>query len=169
MHKIRPETSADSSEIERLTALGFDASHAKRNIWQLRHGEHLPELSLVAESESENELLGSIRYWAITIAGEDSLLLGPLAVNPSVRGQGIGKDLVRQSLKIAQQKGLWRWCFVSGEPDYYPRLGFESLKVSDIDLPAPIEEERLHLFTFSGHDSEESPPRPWIIRSTSSD
>jgi len=164
MPMLRPEQASDRAEIERLLSLGFPASHARRNIWALRHGPPQAELCLVAEDgENPGHLLGSIRYWPITIAGYPSVLLGPLAVDPELRGQGIGRQLVRESLALAE-KGPWRWCFVSGERDYYPRLGFTKLLAGDVDLPAPIEEERLHLISVSGDSLEELPSRPWIIR-----
>ena len=100
----------------------------------------------------------------ITIAGEASLLLGPLAVDPALRGQGIGRQLVLKSIDLAIQQGHWHWCFVSGERDYYPKLGFSKLKADDLDLPAPIEEERLHLIAISGNSLDQMPVRPWRVR-----
>lgn len=162
---IRHETPEDSAEISRLLELGFAASHAKRNIWALREGGPVKSLCLVAEDEANSgHLLGSIRYWPITIAGEKSLLLGPLAVDPSLRGQGIGKKLVLQSLDHARAEKAWHWCFVSGERDYYPKLGFSKLKQEDLDLPAEIEEERLHLIAISGNSLDQMPVRPWMVR-----
>ena len=146
---IRQETSADHPEVERLTGLGFAPSHAKRNIWSLRRGAPVAGLCLVAEDvHNSRHLLGSIRYWPITIAGLPSLLLGPLAVDPELRGQGIGRDLVLKSLDLAQ-KGPWDFCFVSGERDYYPKLGFTKLSSNQVDLIALIEEERLHMISVS--------------------
>ena len=127
MVAIRHERPEDGGEIGRLLNLGFAPSHAKRNIWSLRRGAPVAELCLVAEDE-DGHLAGSIRYWPITIAGEASLLLGPLAVDPALRGQGIGRQLVLKSIDLARQQGHWHWCFVSGERDYYPKLGFSKLK-----------------------------------------
>ena len=164
MHQLRHEQPSDQAEVGRLLTLGFSADHSRRNIWALRAGPQLVELCLVAEDVSNpGHLLGSIRYWPITIAGMPSVLLGPLAVDPELRGQGIGRQLVRESLALAE-KGPWHWCFVSGERDYYPRLGFTKLSLSDVDLPAPIEEERLHLISVSGDSLSDMPPRPWKIR-----
>ena len=165
MALIRTERQEDSSEIQRLLKLGFAPSHGKRNIWTLRHGDPVADLCLVAEdSENTHQLSGSIRYWPITIDGLPSLLLGPLAVDPLVRGQGIGRELVLKSLDLARQQGRWHWCFVSGERDYYPKLGFSKLASHDLDLPAPIEEERLHLIAISGKSLDQLPERPLRVR-----
>ena len=165
MVKLRQETSADQPEINRLMALGFNPSHAKRNIWSLRQSLPVADLCLVAEDENKpGHLLGSIRYWPITIAGLPSLLLGPLAVDPTLRGQGIGRQLVLQSLEHAR-KGPWEFCFVSGERDYYPKLGFTKLSSDQVDLLAIIEEERLHLISVCSKKIEDLPTSPWAIRS----
>jgi predicted N-acetyltransferase YhbS len=168
MFLIREEKPADNPEIKRLVKLGFASSHAKRNIWALREGDPVASLCLVAEDESTpGHLLGSIRYWPITIAGQASLLLGPLAVDPVLRGQGIGRGLVLQSLERAKAESCWHWCFVSGERNYYPDLGFSRLEESDVDLPVYIEEERLHLIAISGNSLDQIPERPLKIRPAS--
>ena len=186
MHTIRQENAGDESEIRRLLGSAFDATHSKRNIWALREGAPVDGLCLVApadvapadassdvaagartdsspDTSAPPALLGSIRYWPITVAGLPSLLLGPLAVSPEMRGQGIGQALVSDSLNLARKDGRWRCCFVSGEPHYYLKFGFEKLTQSDVILPQAIEEERLHLLDFSSPNLKEMPPRPWVI------
>ena len=165
---IRSEAASDDAEIRRLLSLGFGSGHAKRNIWKLRAGPPVRELCLVAEG-GDGRLVGSIRYWPVTSASVPSLLLGPLAIDPKVRGRGIGRQLVRDSVAKAHRAGDWRWCFVSGEPDYYVRLGFAKVGGGDLDLPAPIEDERLHLLDFSATPFGEGglgdmPERPWAVR-----
>ncbi len=162
---IRTERAVDKNDIERLTGLGFDASHKLRNIWRLRNGSPVENLCLVAADEDQScQLLGSIRFWPITIAGLPSVLLGPLAVDPALRGQGIGMALVREGLQRAAS-GAWAFCFVSGESEYYQRLGFSKIKAEQLDLPAPIEDERLHLISVSGNAIKSLPHEKWIIRS----
>ena len=159
---IRRQMPADAAEITRLMRLGFDAHHSARAIWRLREGAALGAFSLVVEAEEAGRLLGSIRYWRISVGGVPSLLLGPLAVDPAVRGCGVGRALVRESLALAQQ-GAWHWCLVSGESGYYVPFGFESVTYADITLPAPIEEERLHLLPLAQANPATMPPKPWAI------
>ena len=162
---IRTEIAADTPEVERLTGLGFDDSHKRRNIWRLREAEPVENLCLVAASDvDQGPLLGSIRFWPITLAGLPSILLGPLAVDPALRGQGIGMALVREGLRRAES-APWAFCFVSGEPEYYPRLGFTKISQAQVDLPAYIEDERLHIISVSGNTIDSLPPEPWVIRS----
>ena len=168
MYDIRLQKHGDKAEVSRLMGLGFNEAHQKRNIWALREGRPIAPLCLVAEDserakQGEMHLLGSIRFWAITVASLPSILLGPLAVDPLMRGQGIGENLVRESLKRADC-GDWHYCFVSGEPDYYPKFGFQKIAASSINLPAPIEEERLHILPLSGNILTDLPQEPWVIR-----
>ena len=161
---IRTETASDEAEVRRLTSLGFDESHKNRNIWHLRNNDPISNLCLVAVDENDKgHLLGSIKFWPITIAGLPSVLLGPLAVDPMLRGQGIGMALVREGLQRAES-APWAFCFVSGEPEYYPRLGFSKIASQQIDLPAHIEDERLHLISVSGNNIDSLPHEPWVIR-----
>ena len=165
---IRLELASDAEEVRRLLGLAFGSGHAGRNIWKLRDGPPQAELCMVAEGAG-GRVEGSIRYWPITVASAPSILLGPLAIDPAAKGRGIGRGLVRDSLAAAHRDGRWRWCFVSGEPGYYTDLGFTKIGEADVDLPAPIEDERLHLLDFSGktpgnYGLRDMPERPWAVR-----
>ena len=163
---IRQQVPADAAEVARLMRLGFGAGHGARAVWRLREGAALAALSLVVEAEEAGHLLGSIRYWQISVGGTPSLLLGPLAVDPAMRGCGVGRALVGESLALARQgaqQGAWHWCLVSGESGYYVPFGFAPVTYADITLPAPIEEERLHLLPLAQADAATMPPKPWAI------
>ena len=68
-------------------------------------------------------LVGSIRYWTLRLDEQPALLLGPLAIAPHLRGVGIGRALVRESLGQAADLGH-RLVFLVGDPAYYGRFGF---------------------------------------------
>lgn len=166
MTVLRQETDADSAAIDALILAGFGATHHQRNIWRLRLGPPLRQLCFViAETEAvsaNGNLLASIRYWPVTIAGLPSLLLGPLAVQPALRGKGLGRQLVSHTLEQAR-RGAWPLCFISGEPGYYERFGFEKIAAGEIILPAPIEPERLHLLVLKPEILLAMPEKPWPI------
>src|SRR5262249_3631531 len=87
-------------------------------------------------------LLGSVRFWPIIIGGRRSLLLGPLAVEPALRGQGIGILLMQQGIERARALGYDSVILVGDEP-YYARVGFAKLKPGQIRLPGPVDAERV--------------------------
>ena len=70
------------------------------------------------------------------------LLLGPLAVQPHVRGKGFGQQLVQEGMRLARL-GPWRLVLVSGEPDYYPKFGFVPAVDYGLAWPGFVEPERL--------------------------
>ncbi|WP_265456973.1 GNAT family N-acetyltransferase [Enterococcus sp. HY326] len=67
-----------------------------------------------------------------------AMVLAPLAIIPSHRGQGIGGELIRAGLKILQKKSV-DLVFVLGHIDYYPRHGFQPALAFGLQPPHPIQ------------------------------
>lgn len=85
----------------------------------------VPELSLAAELDGE--LAGGIWYARAAIRRPDGsetavLTMGPVAVRPDLRGQGIGSALIRRTLEMAA--GRSGGVVIYGDPGYYRRFGF---------------------------------------------
>ena len=139
--QILPERRDDAVLIEPLLDRTFGADRKQRTVYRLREGlPPLPELAFVAVDDSAT-LLASIRYWPIVIGDTPAVLLGPLAVEPRLQGQGIGKNLVRFSLDAARRLGHGV-CVVVGEPTYYRPYGFTNASEAAIALPGPVDLER---------------------------
>lgn len=138
--QIRQQTQADASGIEALMAAVFGPDAMMRSVWRLRKNQPVDGLCLVAEGAGK--LVGSLRFWFITLAGKRELLLGPLAVLPELQGKGVGRALVRQGLSIAGDSDC-SLCLVSGEPDYYPRFGFVPAACGQLIWPGPVDQQRL--------------------------
>ena len=60
------------------------------------------------------------------------LSLAPVAVASRCQKEGIGSKLIRDTLSIATELGH-QYVFVLGHIDYYPRFGFESSLVNNIE------------------------------------
>jgi predicted N-acetyltransferase YhbS len=88
-------------------------------------------------------MLASLRFWEVLLEKQTVLLLGPLAVQPDLRGQGYGQQIVTEGLSRAAAMGNWPLVLVSGEPDYYPKFGFVPAKPFQLEWPGLIEPERL--------------------------
>jgi predicted N-acetyltransferase YhbS len=71
--------------------------------------------------------------------------LGPLAVQPELRGQGYGRKIVADGLARARAIDKWPLVLVSGEPEYYPKFGFVPALPYQLDWPGFIEPERLQI------------------------
>jgi predicted N-acetyltransferase YhbS len=143
MWDIRTERQADSHAIEALVDRCFGPGRYAKTTYRLREGvEPDPRLSFVAVKSADGVLLGSVRFWPVAIGGEPSLLLGPLAVEPELRGKGIGISLMQRGIEQARTLGFATMILVGDEP-YYARVGFSKLPRGRVHMPGPVDPERL--------------------------
>ena len=73
--------------------------------------------------------------------GTRALLLGPLAVDPSVKSAGIGSALMRHAIAEARRLGHGAILLV-GDAPYYARFGFSAEKTDRLAMPGPYEKHR---------------------------
>ena len=161
MPEISVQTDADLPAIETLMAEAFGPKRHSRSVWQLRPGPPVSELCLVIRADGET--VGSLRFWEVMLGDERILLLGPLAVRPSERGRGFGRDLIKEALGRAKN-GPWQLVLVSGEVDYYPKFGFVPATPYGIDWPGFIEPERLQFFELKEGALGDLPSGPLAVR-----
>ncbi|MCO5162570.1 MAG: N-acetyltransferase [Mesorhizobium sp.] len=70
-----------------------------------------------------------------------ALLLGPLAVEPSLKSAGIGSALMRHAIEEAARLGHGAILLV-GDAPYYARFGFSAEKTDRLAMPGPYEKHR---------------------------
>jgi predicted N-acetyltransferase YhbS len=145
MFTIIPERPQDAATIEQLLDLGFGPDRHKKTVYALRDGvEAIPELGFVA-LDADGAVQASIRYWPILIGGRwPAVLLGPVAVNPARRGEGMGKGLIRHTLQLAADFGH-RLCVLVGDKDYYEPFGFSNAHAARLELPGWVDPERFQV------------------------
>ncbi|MCP4382572.1 MAG: N-acetyltransferase [Hyphomicrobiales bacterium] len=137
----RAEGPADSPAIDALHAEAFGPGRFARAAFRLREGvPHDPTLSFVAISNGT--LAASVRLTPIFIGDRPALLLGPLAVKPTFKGRGAGKELVRMAVAASRVAGHALVLLV-GDLPYYQPLGFEPLAPYAVTLPAPVDPDRV--------------------------
>ncbi|MEX3011959.1 GNAT family N-acetyltransferase [Hoeflea sp. TYP-13] len=102
-------------------------------------GPHDPVLSFVAAVG--DEIAGSVRLTPVMAGGIAGHLLGPLAVRPSFKNLGIGRELVRISVAAAHQAGSEGVVLV-GDPPYYGPLGFTPV-TARLVFPGPVDPARI--------------------------
>ena len=161
MPEISVQTDADLAAIETLMAEAFGPKRYSRSVWQLRPGPPVPELCLVIRADGDT--VGSLRFWEVMLGDERILLLGPLAVRPSERGRGFGRDLIKEALGRAKN-GPWQLVLVSGEVDYDPKFGFVPATPYGSDWPGFIEPERLQFFELKEGALGDLPSGPLAVR-----
>jgi predicted N-acetyltransferase YhbS len=141
---VEAALAADHPHIEYLLDLAFGLSRYAKTSYRLREGNTAIEgLSLVTR-EPGFGLTGAISFWPLKIgqAGTDALLLGPLAVHPERQNIGIGRALMLDGLGKAKAKEH-RLVILVGDEPYYARVGFKRVPYGQIELPGPVDPDRL--------------------------
>ena len=141
---IRRHQPGDAEVIEPLLDRCFGPERVERTVYRLREGiRPVPELCFAAVDDADR-ILASLQFWPIRIETTPAILLGPLAVEPRMRNQGLGRALVRQGINAARTHGH-RLCVVSGAPSYYRPYGFVPAVPYGLVMPGPLEPERLQV------------------------
>jgi len=129
---IRPEEPKDYREAELITMRSFWNIHAPgctehlmiRVIRESR--DYLPQFSRVAELDGR--IVGAVYYTKAWVVDGDKkrefVTFGPLAVEPTMQGNGIGGALMRETIQLVKEAGI-DGIIIAGEPNYYPRFGFK--------------------------------------------
>ncbi len=134
---IAPEQPVDVPEIEALVDLAFGEERQDRAVSRLRAGRSpIPNMSFTAKNHGT--LVGSIRFWDVALPdGTVVPLLGPLAVRPELRGEGIGRALVTHgltALRLARVPAI----LIVGDPGYYAPFKFSVSVVRGLRLAGPV-------------------------------
>lgn len=126
---IHPETASSIDDIREINIAAFRDHPISRQtehliVDALRDTGAL-EVSLVAVVEGR-----TVGHIAFSKAGagdseSDWYLLGPVAVLPSMQGQGIGTALVESGLTELRTRNA-SGCVLVGDPGYYTRFGFST-------------------------------------------
>lgn len=141
---IRRHQPGDAATVEPLLDRCFGPGRTERTVYRLRDGiRPVPELCFAAVDDSDR-VLASLQFWPIRIETTPAILLGPLAVEPRMRNQGLGRALVRHGINEARKHGH-RLCVVSGAPAYYRPYGFVPAVPYGLVMPGPLEPERLQV------------------------
>jgi predicted N-acetyltransferase YhbS len=139
--EIRPQTAADEAALSTLSAKAFGPGRFARTAYRVREG--VPPVSALSLSGwLDGRLVGGVQFTAIKIgAASGGLLLGPLVVDPAVKGRGYGKELVGEGLSRAKEHGFAIVLLV-GDMPYYGRFGFAPIVPGRITLPGPVDPSR---------------------------
>ena len=139
MIQIRDEIPADVAARERLLDLCFGEGRFAKTSQRLRNGR-LPAAGLALTADVEGGLAATVRLWNVDAGAAPALLLGPIAVDPSVQGRGVGSTLMRVALARAEALGHAAVLLV-GDAPYYARFGFGRCDAG-LWMPGPFERER---------------------------
>jgi len=121
---LRDATPTDAEAIAALHRASFATDAEARLVAELEAGGHAM-FSIVAEHAGR--VVGHVLLSEMTHADEPgrrgALGLDPIAVEPALRGRGIGTALVKEAIRQCRMARV-RVIFVLGDPGWYGRLGF---------------------------------------------
>lgn len=139
--RYRFETEDDVAAREALLDDTMGPIRFKRSSERIREGR-IPAIALVA-TDAEGALVGTVRLWHAKACGASGILmLGPLAVDPSVRGQRIGANLMDMAIAHAMALGYTAIVLV-GDEAWYSRFGFRARHAHRLSMPGPFERHRM--------------------------
>jgi predicted N-acetyltransferase YhbS len=140
--EIDQQSPATVAAREALLDRAMGLNWKRKSSQKLRRGRRPSEgLAFVARGE-DGALLGTVRLWdVVTGDGRPALLLGPLAVDPSLKSAGIGKALMSHAISEARRLGH-KAILLVGDAPYYGRFGFSAEKTGELSMPGPYERHR---------------------------
>ncbi|WP_027172605.1 N-acetyltransferase [Methylobacterium sp. 10] len=141
MIEIRDERPTDMSAREQLLDTCFGAARVLKTSERLREGR-MPAKGLSLTAELSGRIVGTVRLWHVEAGpGRPALLLGPLAVDPSLQGHGLGSAMVWASIGRARALGHGAIVLI-GDAPYYARFGFSGGLMAGLSMPGPFERAR---------------------------
>ena len=140
--EIGQQSPATVAVREALLDRAMGLNWKRKSSQKLRRGRRPSEgLAFVARGEN-GALLGTVRLWDVATGdGRPALLLGPLAVDPSLKSAGIGKALMSHAISEAKRLGH-KAILLIGDAPYYGRFGFTAEKTGNLSVPGPYERDR---------------------------
>ena len=141
MITIREETFHDVDAREALLDACFGPARFQKTCERLREGR-MPDDGLSLVIDRNSEIIGTVRLWHVSAgANRAALMLGPIAIDPSVQSLGLGAKLMREALQRAKNLGH-KAVLLVGDAPYYERFGFATEKTGSLWLPGPYERNR---------------------------
>jgi predicted N-acetyltransferase YhbS len=144
--RLAPIGEAPVRAIEALLDLAFGIDRRGRTAYRLRAGVAPEAAASCAAFDAGGALVGSLQSWPLGLFGDDGAetslwLVGPIAVHPDRRNEGIGRAMLRRALAAIDATGMP--AVLIGDPEYYGPFGFSSAVTGGWVLPGPVERHRL--------------------------
>ncbi|MCM2438401.1 N-acetyltransferase [Agrobacterium vitis] len=135
------EDASHDAIIELINAEAFGPGRFTRAAARIREqGPHDRTLSFVCADKGET--IASVRMTPVLAGTVKGHMLGPLAVRPSHKCLGIGRELVRIAIEAARRNGSEAVILI-GDPPYYMPLGFEKIAYNALSFPGPVDPGRV--------------------------
>jgi predicted N-acetyltransferase YhbS len=140
---ITAEADADIQAREALLDRAMGPGRRRKSSEKLRRGRRPSEGLAFVARDATGAVVATVRLWDVAMGegGGKALLLGPLAVDPTLKSAGIGSALMRHAVAEATRLGH-RAILLVGDAPYYARFGFSAAKTGTLAMPGPYERHR---------------------------
>jgi predicted N-acetyltransferase YhbS len=130
-------TAAFDALVDRVFGPGRFAKVSQR----VREGNsRIADLCFMAVDDAR--VVGGVRLWPIHVGGRPAVFLGPVAVSPDVRSQGVGADLIACACEAAKAAGHGVILLV-GDRSFFEPLGFVEVPRGQLTLPGAADPARI--------------------------
>lgn len=147
---IRSEIGIDAAGIDALLRRCFATGAEADLVQRLREDGQLTLGQVV--TDEEGLVLGYAAFSPVTLSGEDCgwVALAPMAVDASLRHQGMGQQLIYEALDVLNEFG-YAAVVVVGDPHYFSRYGFEPAAEHGVYCPWPDTRKTFQVYILSDH------------------
>ncbi|MEO6341109.1 MAG: N-acetyltransferase [Caulobacteraceae bacterium] len=139
--RFAPERAEDARAVEALIDHAFGPGRFTKTAERLREGNH-PRLDLSFCAWSGARMAGAVRQWPILIGDQRAIFLGPFAIDPAWRRQGLGRRLIQEAGEAAQAASE-QVVLLVGDLSYFGPLGFERVPAGRLEMPGPVDARRV--------------------------
>jgi predicted N-acetyltransferase YhbS len=149
--RLEPLSTAPPARVEALLDSAFGTDRHGKTAYRVRAGlTPIASLSFAAWDEGDM-LAGVIQCWPVALARDSGapipmVMVGPVAVDPSLQRSGLGRQLMERALEAAAESPLpgSEALMLVGDPEYYARFfAFSAERTAKWRLPGPFEPRRL--------------------------
>jgi predicted N-acetyltransferase YhbS len=134
----RPEL---ADEVERMLDRAFGPGRFAKVSERVRERGARFEASLSRVALDEARVLGCCRIFTMRVGPQDVFLLGPLAVAPDARREGLGAALTRDAVAACRAAGGAGIVLV-GAHSFFGPIGFSLVPKGRIHFPGPVDPAR---------------------------
>ncbi|MCC7393683.1 MAG: N-acetyltransferase [Sphingomonadaceae bacterium] len=155
MVELKPLHRAADAAVENLLDQAFGTDRFTRTAYRVRAG--LQPLSSYSFSAWDGDVLvGALQSWPVALAADDGsrhplIMVGPVAVSPTLQRGGMGKQMMAHLLTIAEDAADCALMLVGDAPYYSRFFGFDTAATSGWRLPGPFDPARLLARPIGGH------------------
>jgi len=141
-----PIGTVTTGAVEHLLDLAFGIDRHGRTAYRLRDGVVFEARASCAALDEHGALVGSLQSWPLALIADDGIatplwLVGPIAVHPDRRNEGIGRAMLRRALEAIDGTAIP--AVLIGDAPYYAPFGFDASRTQHWRVPGPVDRARL--------------------------